>query len=98
MSDKMEEGLRCEQQAKQLAQNETMKVLRNEQHVRHTVQKDLAVRDGKWEAAVPHAVRQARQAIQLRPVAVFFRSWPSWARPHLAHKIRFWPAAFRDRL
>ena len=43
MSPKMEEGFRSEQQARQQAQNEIMKGLKNEESARLLVQRDLAV-------------------------------------------------------
>ena len=43
MSEKMAEGLRSEQQARQQAQNEIMEGLKNEENARQVVQKDLAV-------------------------------------------------------
>ena len=43
MSDKMEEGVRSEQQAIQQAQNEIMKGLKNEENAKQMVHKDLAV-------------------------------------------------------
>ena len=56
MSDRMAEGFRCEQQARQLAQNEIMKGLHNEEHARQMVQKDLAVLKVEKKK---HAVGQA---------------------------------------
>ena len=43
MSDKVEEGVKSEQLARQQAQKEIMKGLKNEENARQKVQNDLAV-------------------------------------------------------